>query len=239
VSRKTRQRSERIVKQAHWGLVLPAIILAATAAFLLARAHYGQAPDADHRTVRQFMLYLTFSRVDDPIIVLGDSIVEASTLPTTVCGHPIVNGGLNGASTASDLGGWLAPALANKRAFAIIVALGVNDALTPTPPTRQIFESRYGSLLHQLSQLTTRLFVIEISPVEVRQRLTPDLQKKVITTIHGFNSTLPELARQNNATFLPLPEMSAPFSIDGVHLNAEGYRAWDNAVMQGAAQACG
>jgi lysophospholipase L1-like esterase len=153
--------------------------------------------------------------------------------------RPIVNGGLNGASTASDLGGWLAPALANKRAFAVIVALGVNDALTPTPPTRQIFESRYGSLLRQLSELTTRLFVIGISPVEVRQRLTPDLQKKVMATIHGFNSALPELARQNNATFLALPEMSAPFSIDGVHLNAEGYRAWDKVVMQGAAQACG
>ena len=234
-----RQRSERIVKQTHWGLALPAIILAAAAAFLLARAHYAQAPDTNHRTARQFMLYLTFSRVDDPIIVLGDSIVEASTLPTTVCGHVIVYGGLNGASTASDLSGWLAAALANKRAFAIIVSLGVNDALTPTPPTRQIFESRYGSLLRKLSQLTARLFVVGISPVEVRGRLTPDVQKTVTATIRDFNSALPELARQNNATFLPLPEMSAPFSIDGVHLNAEGYRAWDKAVMQGAAQACG
>jgi lysophospholipase L1-like esterase len=65
------------------------------------------------------------------------------------------------------------------------------------------------------------------------------MQKEVMATIHDFNSTLPELARQNNATLLPLPEMAAPFSIDGVHLNAEGYRAWDKAVMQSAAQACG
>jgi hypothetical protein len=57
-----------------------------------------------HRQVRQLMLYYTLSRVDNPIILLGDSITEASALPRQLCGHPIVNGGLNGASTASDRG---------------------------------------------------------------------------------------------------------------------------------------
>jgi hypothetical protein len=64
----------------------------------------------DHRQARQFVLYATLRRMDDPVIILGDSIVEASTLPRSVCGHAIVNAGLNGASTASDLGSWLTPA---------------------------------------------------------------------------------------------------------------------------------
>ena len=84
-----------------------------------------------HRTIRQFMVYLTLSRFDDPVIVLGDSNVEASTLPRSLCNHAVVNAGLNGASTASDLGTWLAEALAGRRAAMIVVALGTNDALSP------------------------------------------------------------------------------------------------------------
>ena len=60
-----------------------------------------------HRRTRQVILHYTLSRVDNPIIIVGDSIVEASTLPRELCGHAIVNAGLNGASTTSDLGTWL------------------------------------------------------------------------------------------------------------------------------------
>src|SRR5262249_53083827 len=160
-------------------------------------------------------------------------IVEASTLPRSACGHAIINAGLNGASMASDLGGWLAPALANKRAFAVIVSLGVNDALTAAPIGKQVFAERYASLLAGLSKLTTRLFVVEIPAVETRERLTADMEKQVMATIRDYRSVLPGLATQANATLVPLPEMPSPFTIDGVHLNAEGYRAWDQAVMQG------
>ena len=33
--------------------------------------------------------------------------------------------------------------------------------------------------------------------------------------------------------------MPKPHTIDGVHLNAEGYLNWDKAVMQAAAAVCG
>jgi lysophospholipase L1-like esterase len=227
------------VKQTSFGLALFAAVVAAGLGFVLARNHYARPVGSDHRTARQLVLYFALSHVDNPIIVLGDSIVEASSLPSGACGHPIVNAGLSGASTASDLGAWLAPALANKRAFAIIVALGTNDALTPRPITKQAFETSYASLLRDLSKLTTRLFVLDIPPVEVRERMTPEMQRQVMATIREFRSVLPELAARNDATFLPLPEMTAPFTVDGVHLNAEGYRAWDAAISGGTARACG
>jgi hypothetical protein len=59
-----------------------------------------------HRRGGQIILYYTLSRIDNPVIVLGDSIVEASTLPRELCGHAVVNAGLDGASTTSDLGNW-------------------------------------------------------------------------------------------------------------------------------------
>lgn len=227
------------VKQTRWGLALFAAVTAAGAAYLAADTYFRATSERDHRVARQMILYYTLSRVDDPIIVLGDSIVEASTLPRSLCGHAVVNAGLNGASTASDLSGWLAPALANKRALAIVVSLGTNDALTPTPVSPQTFESRYEALLRDLSKLTGHLFIVEIPSLEVQGRLTPDMQKAAMTAIRDFRSIMPALATRAGGVFLPLPDMHAPFTIDGVHLNAEGYRAWDNAVIEGASRACG
>src|SRR6202140_732318 len=75
-----------------------------------------QSISDSHRRTRQKLLYYTLRRVDNPIIIVGDSIVEASTLPRELCGHAIVNAGLDGASTTSDLGTWLMDVLDGKQA---------------------------------------------------------------------------------------------------------------------------
>ena len=191
----------------------------------------------EHRQARQLVLYFTLSRIDDPVIVLGDSIVEASTLPRSICGHAIVNAGLNGASTASDLGNWLAPSLDGKRAALIVVALGTNDALTGQ--SVQDYQDRYRSLLALLSKLTPRLVVLGVPPLEAQGRMTVAMRDEAMKTIDAYNSVLPDLAARNGATFTALPAMPGPHTIDGVHLNADGYLAWDKAVMQAAATACG
>lgn len=173
------------------------------------------------------------------MIVVGDSIVEASTLPRSMCGHAIVNAGLSGASTASDLGNWLAAALGGKAVALIVLSLGTNDALSATPVNKQVFADRYGALVALLSTFTPRLVVVEIPPVEAQGRMTAEMQDEVMKTINGYNSILPDLARRNGATFAALPAMPKPHTIDGIHLNADGYLAWDKAVMQAAATICG
>lgn len=219
------------------GLVALAIGVCAVAAILLMRMYRAPAP-VDHRRARQEVLYYTLSRTDDPIIVLGDSNAEASTLPRSACGHAIINAGLNGASTASDLGTWLAAVLANKRAAAIIVALGTNDALMVSP-SEQAFVERYAALLGELSKLTTHLAILGIPPVEARERVTVDMAKEIMADIDKLNAALPDIAKRTNATFLPLSDMPSPHTIDGVHLDANGYQVWDKAIMQGAALVCG
>jgi lysophospholipase L1-like esterase len=191
-----------------------------------------------HRHGRQFTLHQTLSWNSDPVIVLGDSIVEASTLPRSICGHAIVNAGLNGASTASDLGGWLATALDGKRAAAIIVSLGGNDAMAPSGRSTEAFAARYDTLLARLSKLTSRLAVLQIVPVEARGRMTADLRDEAMQTIAGYNPIIRDLAARHGVPFIALPPMSAPFTVDGTHLNANGYLIWDQAVLQAAATAC-
>jgi hypothetical protein len=191
----------------------------------------------EHRYTRQLMLHFTFERSDDPVIVLGDSLVEASTLPRSICGHPLVNAGLNGASTASDLGDWLAVALGGKRAAMVVVALGTNDALVGA--TRQEFSERYGTLLARLSKLSPRLVALAIPPVEARLRTTVATREAAMKTIGELNSALPDLAARHGAAFAPLPAMPTPHTVDGVHLDADGYLVWDKAIMQAATGVCG
>lgn len=195
------------------------------------------APD-DHRTVRQLILHYTLSRLDDPIVVLGDSNTEASTLPRSHCGHAIVNAGLNGASTASDLGTWLSGALAGKRASLIVVSLGTNDVLAAAP-SRQGFEVNFGKLLTQLSTMAPRIVVLAVPSIEVRNKVTVDMRNKAMALIDSYNAALPGLAKTAGATFVALPPMPDPHTIDGVHLNAAGYAVWDAAVLQGAESVCG
>lgn len=189
-----------------------------------------------HRQARQLMLYYTLSRVDNPIILVGDSITEASTLPRALCGHPIVNAGLNGASTASDLGPWLTQVLDGKRAAAIVVSLGTNDALTAR--STQAFETSYTALLAQLSKVTDHLAVLAIPAIDVQGWVTAEMQAEVMARINDLNAVLPALAGKGGASFIALPPMSNPHTIDGVHLNAAGYAAWDDAILKGVSTTC-
>jgi lysophospholipase L1-like esterase len=223
-----------LVNWTRLGLIVFAI--SATAAFV-AWARKSDIVD-DHRKARQLVIHYTLRRVDKPVIVLGDSIVEASTLPRSICGHAIVNAGLNGASTTSDLGHWLSQALDSKQAALIVVSLGTNDALASTSASIQNFEDRYGALLAQLSNLTPRLAVLAIPPVEAQGRMNVEMQNEVATTIDNYNSTLPGIAKRSGAVFVALPAMERPYTIDGVHLSSGGYQAWDKAVMQAAEEVC-
>ena len=194
-------------------------------------------PSSDsHRRSRQSILYYTLSRIENPIIVLGDSITEASTLPREFCGHPIVNAGLDGASTTSDLGNWLTDVLDGKSASAIVVALGTNDALAGRDLPE--FDANYSTLLSQLSKAAARVIVLAVPPIDATPRLSIDAQTKVLRLIESYNSALPELAVRGGATFAALPPAPAPHTIDGVHLSTAGYELWDQAVLKGASVLC-
>jgi lysophospholipase L1-like esterase len=195
-----------------------------------------QAGPQDHRTARQQVLYYTLTRIDDPVIVLGDSIAEASTLPRLLCGHAVVNAGLSGASTASDLGNWLSGALAGKRAALIVVSLGTNDALVPL--SQQAYETNYGKLLAQLATMAPHVVVLAAPPIEARNSVTVATRDELMRSIDGYNSALPGLAKNAGATFVALPPMSDPYTIEGIHLNGAGYSVWDAAVLQGASSVC-
>src|SRR5260221_7678444 len=192
------------------------LTLIAAASFFLwyqRDTHFFWAPRDTHTRARQFVIRSTLDRFPDPIVILGDSIVEGSTLPRSLCGHAIINAGIGGASTTSDLGTMLAESLGGKRAALIVVSLGTNDAALSR--SKQTFRTNYTSLLKQISTLAPRRVVMAIPPV--------DDQAAVSATINDFNSILPDIAKEAGATFAALPAMPGPHTFDGLHLNAAGY----------------
>ena len=197
-----------------------------------------QAVAESHRRSRQTILYYTLSRIDNPIIVLGDSIVEASTLPRELCGHAIVNAGLDGASTTSELGDWLLDAIDGKTAAAIVIALGINDALGAARDLPQ-FEANYGSLVATLSKATAHVIMLGIPPLDASSRLPVLTRTKATPLIDSYNAALPALAVRSGTTFAALPPLPTPHTIDGVHLSAAGYELWNEAILKGASVSCG
>ncbi|HEY3938634.1 MAG TPA: SGNH/GDSL hydrolase family protein [Bryobacteraceae bacterium] len=182
----------------------------------------------NHLPTRQLIIASTLARVDDAVVVLGDSIVEASTLPRSVCGHAIVNAGIGGASTESNLGSLLSQALGARRAALVVVALGTNDAAIPNSVER--YRSNYRKLLGTIADLTSSSAILAIPPPEEGL----EQAKKVNAVLmDSYNATLPELAKEVGALFVPLAAMPERHTLDGIHLNAAGYEVWDKAILGG------
>ncbi len=181
-----------------------------------------------HGASRQFIIRSTLARVDEPIVILGDSIVEASTLPRSLCGHPVVNAGIGGASTASHLGSILSDALGDKRAALVVVSLGTNDAAIPNSVEQ--YRSNYRALLADLAGLTPRRAIAAIPPPEEGLE---EAKKVSVAAIDSYNAILPGLAEEARVAFIPLPTMPERHTFDGIHLNATGYEVWDRAIVEG------
>jgi lysophospholipase L1-like esterase len=86
--------------------------------------------------------------------------------------------------------------------------------------------------------LTPHVVVMAPPPLEARGSVTIEMRDRSMDLITSYNAALPALANISGATFVPLPAMSDPHTIDGIHLNAAGYAVWDAAVLQGAAAIC-
>jgi lysophospholipase L1-like esterase len=181
-----------------------------------------------HGPTRQFVIRSTLERVDAAVVVLGDSIVEASTLPRSICGHDIVNAGIGGASTVSGLGSMLSLSLGGKRAALVVVSLGTNDAAIPHSVER--YRSNYRALLTEVATLTPRIAIAAIPPPEAGLE---EAEKVSAALIASYNAILPGLAKEAGAAFIALPAMPEHHTLDGIHLNAAGYEIWDKAIVQG------
>ena len=197
-----------------------------------------------HFDVRSFAIWsqLEQTTVHDTIVLAGDSIVELAFAPA-LCGKATFNAGIGGA-TVSDVSRRVLSSLQEKKPGALIIAVGVNDARRSSPLTREqrieAFTSDYRELVANAKALTRRLAVVLVAPVE-RSKLMGDLHFDP-AMIDTFDAIIRTIAANEGVQVIAMPGLSdghgyarEGLTIDGVHLTADGYVLWRDAIQKGCA----
>ena len=185
-------------------------------------------PKGDAVPPRPLLIKAALKQVDDPVIILGDSIVEYATLPHTACGRSIINAGIAGSTTASNLPDMLNKALAGKKAAMIVVSLGLNDATASFSAEK--YRTNYQAILAELAPSTRRLGIMAVTSAETS---SPTRRAELDAVIASYNIALRSLAIEHRATFIAPPQMPTPHTVDGIHLNPAGYAVWFQALLSG------
>jgi lysophospholipase L1-like esterase len=181
---------------------------------------------------RPLLIKAALKDASDPVVILGDGIVERATLPRSICGRPVINAGIAGSTTASNLDAMLIKVLGSKQAAMIVVSIGVDDAAIPL--SAESYKANYLTLLKALKTTTSRLAVASVTSIETAPSQS-DQTKSV--AIDSYNAVLPVIAQDANATLLVIPPMPAKHTVDGLHLNADGYAIWNKALLGGVESA--
>jgi GDSL-like Lipase/Acylhydrolase family len=177
------------------------------------RGRFGEVTRSDahnhpHYEVREFIIKAALSQVDEPIIVMGDSITEMARLPLTIDGRPVVNAGIGGATT-EDFEMISQILMQRSKPALIVVALGTNDDSSS-------IRNNYASLLSKLKKFSPRLLAVGVTPQD-----GADLK----------NAQIKAAAEIEGVRFVDIPLPKGSTLSDRIHLNTAGYRIWTPALV--------
>lgn len=182
--------------------------------------------------VRTFTINSQISQARDPVVFVGDSITEAALLPATICGKPVINAGIGGA-TPSSYAAIIKKygLLDNLKASLIIVALGTNNAQKIAPLSE--FDLNYRSLLSALSHHSAKIILAGIPPIEAKALSAYfDLSR-----VGKITQMIEAAAVEKNYPLISMPELMP--TTDGVHLTATAYEQWNNRIIPAAKRELG
>jgi lysophospholipase L1-like esterase len=178
------------------------------------RGRFGQVTrqlsrDHRHQDVREFMIRAALRGLDQPIVVVGDSITEMSRLPEMIGDKPVVNAGIGGAAI-EDFEALATTLLDGSKPSLIVVALGANDIRSKK------IQRDYTALLSRLKKLSPRLLAVAVPPLD-----GSDL----------INAQIKAAAESEGVQFVEIPLPDGSMMVDRIHLNAAGYRKWTPALV--------
>lgn len=187
-----------------------------------------QSP-ADHGhsriDARIFMINSQLAQAPKPIVVIGDSITEAARFPSEICGRPVINAGVGGATPNTYLSfinyrGLLQPIDASM----VVIALGTNNAQAIVPLKQ--FEPTYRSLIDKLKPKAGKIILAKVPGIE------PGTVSQYFDfgRVESINAMIGRLASELNFGLIDFGKLE---TVDGVHLSANGYKAWLNSIEAG------
>ena len=164
------------------------------------------------------------------VVLLGDSITEWGDWGERLGVPRVRNRGIAG-DTVAGVERRLGPILAG-RPRVIALMIGVNDLLAGAEPQAVIAGQRALVRRIRAEAPETRLILQGVLPVDPHA-----FNARVLRRIATVNEGLAAIAREAGAEWLDLwAEMGGDagldrrYTYDGLHLNAEGYAAWEAAL---------
>lgn len=171
----------------------------------------------------------------DPVIMLGDSIVDMADLPA-LCGATVLNAGVSGARTAA------VEALSRdvfdiRRPKLVIVAVGLNDAHRNARTSDADFLATYRAIVARARMTGAAVRATTIPPVgPVGLGRAGEFDRGRIAT---FNALIRKVGVPvidiNSALADPNGIEPPALTDDGVHPNARGYGIWKRVMAQACA----
>ena len=178
----------------------------------------------EHFEARLAVIRSQLSRVRKPIIVMGDSIVESALLPPLLCGRPIINAGVGGA-TIGFFARYASIIENDANLSLLILAVGINDA--GKGADEKAFRLAYAATLQSIH-----------SPVAIGTIVAARSPLIDNDAVENFNRAIHELAA--GKTLIDLHSaVPGDLTVDGIHLNRDGYKLWTAALVSGAKRAIG
>jgi lysophospholipase L1-like esterase len=176
--------------------------------------------------VRSFVIRNQLSQSEHPIVFIGDSITESARLPSSICGHSVVNAGIGGAAVSSyaeiarDVVGAIDASL-------VVIALGTNDA---GGKFSEDFNNRYRLLVYTIRQHTPKLVLVGVPPIEDG----PLKDYFDAESASHIDEAIREIARLGGDEFVNLRAAitSHRATIDGIHLWSDSYNPWLRAIRE-------
>lgn len=182
----------------------------------------------DRVSVRGFMIHSQLAQTERPIILVGDSITEGALVPSSVCGHPVVNAGIGGMTVGSYFP-IAQKLLVDETAEMIVIELGTNDSIIPAPTSG--FEAAYSQLIDFLAPHTGKLVLSGLPPFD----MNGSLAKTYFDQPSGDrnDASVRMIAGARSLPFIDLRKdlHGSNLTVDGVHLNAAGYDQWRVVVL--------
>ncbi len=169
------------------------------------------------------------------VVMLGNSLTERGYWSEYFQRSQVLNRGIGGdcvSGMIARLG-----AIVEGQPKAIFIMAGVNDLIFSTISPEALL-AQYARMVAQIRLRTprTKIYIESLLPLDEEQNTQYFTGKNL--RIAAFNRLLQGFAREQKLTYIDIwgqiqqdGKLPKEYTIDGIHLNAEGYREWVAALQ--------
>jgi len=181
-------------------------------------------------------LFDKLSSSKNTIYFLGDSLTDDCEWNELLSNNNIKNRGINGDSTQGVLNrlNQITPSKPQK----IFIMIGINDLLGNIETN--IILDNYQKIIQTIrtDSPKTKIYIESILPINFEL----DKTKRPVTNqnISDFNNKLKDFSNNSNIFYIDLyskfldssNQLDKQYTLDGIHLNGQGYLIWKNEVSK-------